>query len=73
MAIKLHRCPVKSARSAGHPCWKVEQALADAGIEYEVVKHTVLRWRRDEIGELAARIHAGRLGTTAGATEGALA
>jgi glutathione S-transferase len=32
----------------GHPCWRVQKALDDAGVEYEVVKHPLLRGRRDE-------------------------
>jgi glutathione S-transferase len=27
----------------GHPCWKVQKALDEAGIEYEVVKHPPFR------------------------------
>jgi glutaredoxin len=38
MAVKLHRCPVTWAKSSGHPCWRVQQALDDMGIEYELVK-----------------------------------
>ena len=38
MAVKLHRCSIMWARGP-HPCWKVQHALDDAGIAYEVVKH----------------------------------
>jgi glutathione S-transferase len=38
MKVKLHRCPVMFARSSSHPCWKVQKALDEAGIEYEIVK-----------------------------------
>ena len=38
MAIKLHRCGNLWARFGGHPCWKVQKALDDMGVEYEVVK-----------------------------------
>lgn len=37
MAIKLHRCSGMWAKFGGHPCWRVQAALDDAGIEYEVV------------------------------------
>lgn len=37
MAVKLHRCPNIWAKLKGHPCWKVQKALDDQGIEYEVV------------------------------------
>ncbi|HMJ03110.1 MAG TPA: glutathione S-transferase N-terminal domain-containing protein [Conexibacter sp.] len=48
MAVKLHRCsvPIKGP----HPCWKVQHALDEAGIEYEVVKHPPFpRSRRKEL------------------------
>jgi glutathione S-transferase len=37
MAVKLHRCPTSWAKLGGHPCWRVQKALDEAGIEYEVV------------------------------------
>jgi len=37
MAIKLHRCSNEWVKLAGHPCWRVQKALDDAGVEYEVV------------------------------------
>ena len=38
MAVKLHRCPSMFAKVQAHPCWKVQKALDDQGIAYEVVK-----------------------------------
>ena len=38
MAVKLHRCPNLFIKVTGHPCWKVQKALDDQGIDYEVVK-----------------------------------
>ena len=38
MAVKLHRCPNLWVKLSGHPCWKVQKALDEQGIEYEVVK-----------------------------------
>ena len=38
MPVKLHRCPTMWAKFGGHPCWKVQKALDDQGVEYEVVK-----------------------------------
>ena len=37
MAVKLHRCSSMWVKIGGHPCWKVQKALDDSGIEYEVV------------------------------------
>jgi glutathione S-transferase len=34
-----------------HPCWKAQKALDDAGVEYELVKHSALRFRRPEVVE----------------------
>jgi hypothetical protein len=38
MAVKLHRCPNLWVKVKGHPCWKVQKALDDAGVEYEVAR-----------------------------------
>jgi hypothetical protein len=37
MAVKLHRCPGQWVKIKAHPCWKIEKALMDMGIEYERV------------------------------------
>ena len=37
MAVKLHRCGNIWVKFAGHPCWKVQKALDDTGVEYELV------------------------------------
>jgi hypothetical protein len=38
MAVKLHRCPSIFIKMKGHPCWRVQKALDDQGIAYDVVK-----------------------------------
>ena len=38
MALKLHRCPNIFVKVKGHPCWKVQKALDDQGIDYEIAK-----------------------------------
>lgn len=53
MAVKLHRCPVRFMKMAGHPCWEVQKALDEAGVEYEVVKEPLLRGRRTEYEQRA--------------------
>jgi hypothetical protein len=45
MAVKLHRCGVMFIKGP-HPCWRVQKALDEAGVEYELVKHPALRGRR---------------------------
>jgi glutathione S-transferase len=47
--IKLHRCRATFAKSAGHPCWKVQHALDEAGIEYQIVKVPLRRWKRTDL------------------------
>ena len=37
MAVKLHRCGNGWLKISGHPCWKVQKALDEQGIEYELV------------------------------------
>lgn len=39
MAVKLHRCSGMWVKIDAHPCWRVQKALDEAGVEYEVVKH----------------------------------
>jgi glutathione S-transferase len=53
MAVKLHRCSTMWVKIDGHPCWRVQKALDEAGIDYEVVKHPAFRRsRRTEYIEL---------------------
>jgi glutathione S-transferase len=48
MSVKLHRCSV-SWMKGPHPCWQVQKALDEAGIDYQVVKHPAFpRGRRKE-------------------------
>ena len=37
MAVKLHRCSNQWVKIKAHPCWRVEKALLDKGVEYERV------------------------------------
>ena len=55
MAVKLHRCRNQWVKIGGHPCWRVEQALIDAGIEYERVPGPVSRSKRDALQELSGQ------------------
>jgi hypothetical protein len=89
MAIKLHRCTSQWAKIPGHPCWRVEKALQDAGVEYErvpgprrkdereaiiagtgqklypAIQYEDGTWYREQSKDMAARIRAGKLGTSA--------
>jgi hypothetical protein len=49
MKVKLHRDRVP-LKTDGHPCWRIEKALIDAGIDYEVVHEPALpRSRRKKV------------------------
>ncbi len=48
MAIKLHRCSNVWVKFEGHPCWRVQKALDEAGIAYEVDRMPVARWNRGD-------------------------
>ena len=50
MAIKLHTCPATWLKVDGHPCWRVQKALDETGIEYRIVKEPMLpRSRRKNV------------------------
>src|SRR5205085_12033641 len=52
MAVKLHRCGNMWAKFGRHPCWTVQKALDEAGVEYEVVKESwPIRSRRSAVIE----------------------
>ena len=55
MAVKLHRCSNVWVKMQGHPCWKVQSALDEAGIEYEVVKGPLLKGKRTEIEQMSGQ------------------
>jgi glutathione S-transferase len=46
MALKLHRCGTMWLKIGSHPCWRVQKALDEAGIAYEVVEHPKSRGTR---------------------------
>jgi glutathione S-transferase len=55
MAIKLHRCPNEWVKLSGHPCWKVQKALDEQGIDYELVKGPQRKSKRDELERLSGQ------------------
>ena len=48
MAITLHRCSNEWVKLKGHPCWRVQSALDEAGIRYELDKGPLRRGKRTE-------------------------
>jgi glutathione S-transferase len=55
MAVKLYRCSNLWVKIGGHPCWRVQKALDEQGIEYEVVPGPVRRGKRDELEALSGQ------------------
>jgi glutaredoxin len=55
MAIKLYRCSNMWVKLQGHPCWRVQSALDEQGIEYEVVKGPLRKGKRDEVEQLSGQ------------------
>jgi glutathione S-transferase len=55
MAVKLHRCSVMWAKVNPHPCWRVQKALDEQGIEYEVVKEPMRPGKREELERISGQ------------------
>ncbi|HWH94152.1 MAG TPA: glutathione S-transferase N-terminal domain-containing protein [Baekduia sp.] len=52
--VKLHRCSWTFVKLDGHPCWRVQKALDEKGVDYEVVKHGFGR-SRQRVEELSGQ------------------
>jgi glutathione S-transferase len=55
MAVKLHRCSTMWVKIGAHPCWRVQKALDEQGIEYEVVKGPLRPGKREELERLSGQ------------------
>lgn len=55
MAVKLHRCSVTWFKAGIHPCWRVQKALDEQGVEYEVVTGPLRPGKRDELERLSGQ------------------
>jgi glutathione S-transferase len=55
MAVKLHRCSSMWVKIDGHPCWKVQKALDEEGVDYQVVKGPLRPGKRDELEQLSGQ------------------
>jgi glutathione S-transferase len=55
MAVKLHRCSTTWVKIDAHPCWRVQKALDEQGIEYEVVKGPLRPGKRDDLEQLSGQ------------------
>jgi glutathione S-transferase len=55
MAVKLHRCSTMWVKINAHPCWKVQKALDEQGVEYEIVKGPLRGGKRDDLEKLSGQ------------------
>jgi glutathione S-transferase len=55
MAVKLHRCSTMWVKIDAHPCWRVQKALDEQGVEYEVVKGPLRPGKRDDLEKLSGQ------------------
>jgi glutathione S-transferase len=53
--VKLHRCSYTFLHTDLDACWKVERALKEQGIDYEVVKHGFGKGKRPDIVALSGQ------------------
>jgi glutathione S-transferase len=53
--LRLHRCPNTFVKLDAHPCWKVQKALDEQGIDYDIVKGPLRRSKRDELEQLSGQ------------------
>ena len=52
MAVKLHRC--STPWKAG-PCWRVQKALDEQGVDYQVVKGPIRPGKRSELQRISGQ------------------
>ena len=55
MAIKLHRCSLMWFKAGFHPCWRVQSALDDQDVEYEVITGPLRRGKREDVKRLSGQ------------------
>ncbi len=53
--VKLHRCSYTFLHVDLDACWKVERALKEQGIDYEVVKHGFGKGKRPDVVALSGQ------------------
>jgi glutathione S-transferase len=53
--IKLHRCSYTFLHTDMDACWKVQRALDEQGIEYDVVKHGYGKGKRPDVVALSGQ------------------
>ena len=55
MAVKLHRCPLTFLKIDGHACWRVQKALDEQEVDYELVAGPLRSGKRGALEELSGQ------------------
>lgn len=55
MAVKLYRCSLTFVKLDVHACWRVQKALDEQGIEYEVMPGPLRGSKRGALKELSGQ------------------
>jgi glutaredoxin len=55
MAVKLHRCSATWIKISAHPCWNVQKALDQQGVEYEIIKGPLRSGKRDALEQVSGQ------------------
>ena len=55
MTVKLHRCSTLWMKIDAHPCWRVQKALDEAGVDYTIVAGPLRRGRRTALQALSGQ------------------
>jgi glutathione S-transferase len=53
--VKLHRCSWRFLHTDLDVCWKVQRALVEQGIEFEIVKHGYGKRSRPAVEQLSGQ------------------
>ena len=53
--VKLHRCSYTFLHTELDACWRVQKALDEQGVEYEVVKHGFGKGKRPDVVGLSGQ------------------
>jgi glutathione S-transferase len=53
--VKLHRCSWTFLHTDLDACWRVQRALDEQGVEYEIVKHGFGKRARPDLQELSGQ------------------
>lgn len=53
--VKLHRCSLLWVKVGAHPCWRVQKALDEQGIAYELVPGPASKGKRDEVARISGQ------------------